>query len=126
MALLDRGVASAAAVTLALSRGSPGQSTCYGTIEDAVVGRTVFKMNDIGSAAITFGERDYLIPVASYVLDGSVVEPMVGDRFIESIGGSDLTFEIMPITGEPAWRHSDPTRTRYRIHVKRITDDEGR
>lgn len=127
----DRLAAKAASVTLTLSRVNEG-GTFAGTVVDAsgddsaVVGRTVFKRNEIGGAAIEFGERDYLIPVASYVLtELGAVEPMVGDRLTETVNGTSKTFEILPITGEPAWRYTDGSLTRYRIHVKRVTDERG-
>jgi len=124
-ALLDRGLEAVAAVTLTVSRRFDGEPTRTGAITDAIVGRTVFRHTDVGPSAIEFGERDYLIPVASYIIGGRAVEPADGDRFVESVNGTDLTFEVLPVTGEPAWRYSDPDRTRYRVHVKRVTDDRG-
>ena len=86
------------------------------------VGRTVFASNLEGNARIEFGERDYLIPKVDLVLNGAATEPAIGDRITETVGGESKVFEIMrPSTGEPAWRWSDSSQTRYRIHVKRVS-----
>lgn len=87
----------------------------------AWVGRTVFASNLDGGAAIEFGDRDYLVPVESYVFAGEVTEPDVGDRFTETIDGMDITFQVQkPDTGEPAVRLSDQGRKLWRIHCKEI------
>ena len=86
------------------------------------VGRTVFASNLEGNARIEFGERDYLIPAANLILNGATTEPAIGDRITETVGGESKVFEIMrPSNGEPAWRWSDSSQTRYRIHVKRVS-----
>ena len=80
----------------------------------AVVGRTVFASNAEGGARIEFGDRDYLIAAA----DLTFGTPREGDRITDAAG---LVFEVQePGTGEPAWRYSDPDRTEFRIHVKRV------
>ncbi|MBN9521084.1 hypothetical protein J0H58_21625 [bacterium] len=87
-------------------------------VADAVVGRTVFSSNQQGAARVEFGDRDYLIPVASLTALG---EPTAGDRITDVVNGVELTFQVQkPGTGEPAWRYSDPGRTTYRIHTKRV------
>jgi hypothetical protein len=53
-------------------------------------------------------------------------EPEEGDRFTSVEEAETLVFEIKPIPGEPAWRPSDGLGTFYRVHVKRVTDEEGR
>lgn len=88
----------------------------------AWVGRTLFAVNNpnAGAARVEWGERDYLILVASLVIGGVTVTPLKGDRITETIGGADVTFEIMSPSGEPAWRYSDVGRTLYRVHCKRV------
>lgn len=127
MTMLRSRLGTAAGVTVVLRRVNDDGTFTATTITDAVVGRTVFKRNDFGAAAIEFGERDYLIPVASYTITGlGAVTPAEGDRLSEVVNGATLTFEIMRIPGEPAWRYSSPDRLLYRIHVKRVTDETGR
>lgn len=82
----------------------------------AWVGRTVFsRVNKEGGAAVVFGDRDYLVPVAALP-----AEPQRGDRVVEAIRGVETVFEVMEPLGEPAWRYSDPGHTVYRIHVKKV------
>jgi hypothetical protein len=70
--------------------------------------------------AVAWGERDYLIPVASLVIAGGPTTPKRGDRVTETIDGAPVTFELQTPPGEPEWRFSDQTRTVYRVHVKRV------
>jgi hypothetical protein len=87
------------------------------TLAAAVVGRTVFASNEEGAARISFGDRDYLIGVADLTFGA----PRIGDRVTQTIDGADVVFEIKDLdTGEPPWRFSDPDRTTWRVHVKRV------
>lgn len=87
----------------------------------AVVGRTAFATNG-EIARIQFGDRDYLINRADLTVSGAEVLPAIGDRITETIDGVGVVFEVMtPDTGEPAWRWSDPARSVYRIHCKRVS-----
>lgn len=80
----------------------------------AWVGRTVFsRTGKDGGANIIFGDRDYLIPVADLPF-----EPDKGDWIEETIGGAVVIFNVLPPSGEPAKRYSDPQRTRWRVHTK--------
>ena len=82
----------------------------------AEVGRTLFTSNLVNAARVEWGDRDYLILVA----DLTFGEPVEGDRITEEINGDELTFEVVSPGGEPAWRYSDPHRTRYRVHCKQV------
>ena len=113
-AFLNRSVKATHGVTVVYSRGAVSATLT------AVVGRTVFSRNTPNGAAVEIGERDYLINVADLVLSGSAVEPVKGDRITEVINGISLVFEIVPPLGEPAWRYSDPSRTKYRLHMKKV------
>lgn len=84
------------------------------------LGRTVFASNRQGGARIEFGEMDFLIDVADLVISGSATRPAEGDRLAIVIRGTAYTFEIMPISGEPAWRFSDEYRMCFRIHCKEV------
>jgi len=110
MDFLNRTLKAAAGVEVAYTRGDQSITLT------ATVGRTVFRRNEQGGAAIEFGERDYIIVAA----DLTFGEPAEGDRITEVIGGASKTFEVVPPFGEPAWRWSDPSRTAYRVHVKEI------
>lgn len=102
---------SAAGVSVTYTRGATSITLT------AVVGRTVFASNAEGGPRIEFGDRDYLVAVAALTLG----TPTLGDRITETIDGAVVTFEAQtPDTGEPCWRYSDPERTTYRIHCKRV------
>lgn len=85
-------------------------------------GRTLFSRSpqEAGGAAVVWGDRDYLIPVADLVLGGTAVTPKRGDRIEETVGGTVVTFEVQSPLAEPEWRYSDQTRTVYRVHTKKV------
>lgn len=114
-AALTRRQVAANAVTVTYTRGA--QSA---TLEDVWIGNTLFARTlDEPGASVVWGERDYLIPVASLVLGGVAAQPARGDKITETINGVAVTFELQTPTGEPAWRYSDADRTRYRVHTKK-------
>ncbi len=83
----------------------------------AWIGRTVFASNRQNSVRVEFGEIDFFIEPSDLA---GLAEPKEGDRLVCTLGGSSMTFEIMAIPNEPAWRYSDPQRTRFRVHMKRV------
>lgn len=104
---LDTMVKAAAGRTVTYTRGAESITLT------AVVGQTSSVSNTEVAVMVQSGDRDYLIAVD----DLTFGEPRSGDR----IGESGLTFEVQePGTGEPAWRYSDPERTQYRLHTKRV------
>lgn len=115
---LNDTLADAAGVSVTYARPASSQSAAL----TAWVGRTVFRQQPApgqAGAQVIFGERDYLIPVASLVLGGAATVPARGDRITEAGAG---TFEAQPpANGEPFWRYSDQTRTVYRVHCKRVS-----
>ena len=90
----------------------------------ATVGQTDFNLTDDYGAAIRYVSRDFLIAVADLVLNGTPTEPKRGDRIRETVGGVTHVHEVMGPGGSDAdWRYSDPHRTTYRIHTKRISQE---
>lgn len=118
-AFLNRAMAEAGGVSATYSRPATGQSLAITT---AWVGRTAFSQVQGGptSAAVIWGDRDYLIPVEDLILGGSRTTPQKGDRIREVVNGEEATFEVMAPGTEPCWRYSDAGRTRYRVHCKRV------
>jgi hypothetical protein len=107
-----------AGVQVTYTRPGTGQSVTL----TAWVDRTAFSQSppEPGGASLIWGDRDYMIAVEDLKLGGVPVEPALADQIRETIGGAVVTFEVMtPDTGEPAWRYSDPTRTVWRVHVKK-------
>lgn len=112
---LNRKMGDAAGVSVSYTRAAETISLT------AVIGRTVFASNLEGKARIEFGEIDLIIVAADLEFDGVQVKPERGDRIGITLDGTALTLELMiPQTGEPAWRYSDPERTRIRLHCKRV------
>lgn len=70
---------------------------------------------------VVFSERDYLVPVADLAIGGVPFEPVRGDRIIEVLGTVTTVFEVLPPFGDDVARHSDPGRTRWRIHTKEVS-----
>lgn len=71
--------------------------------------------------------RDFLCAANDLVLDGERVEPMRGDRIVETaLDENDepvatITHEVLPPADkEPCWVFSDPQRVRYRVHTKQV------
>lgn len=89
----------------------------------AWVGRTAFARTGVeAGAAVVWGDRDYLIPVADLAAGGVPFEPDRGDRIAHTRAGVTVTFEVMtPDTGEPEKRYSDAARTVWRVHTKEVT-----
>lgn len=119
LSMLTRNLKAAAGVTAIYTRGTYSVTLSGST--SVVVGNTLFKLQDANGLRMMWGERDYLIASADLILNGSATEPAENDRITETINGTSMTFEVLPIaTSEPAWRWSDPSRSVYRIHVKRV------
>lgn len=113
-ALIDRQIAA---------NGKPVTYTCgHATIEVmAWPGRQKQSRvpREPGAALIT-SDRDYFIRVADLVVDGTPVTPARGHRIAEVIAGQAVTFEVIPVTDEPASRFSDIPRLLHRIHTQRV------
>lgn len=80
-------------------------------------GRSVDRGIEEGGVSVKWGEADFLIEVADLSLNGQATTPQRGDKITKSNG--DVFVASEPETGENCWRHSDITRTLYRIHTKR-------
>jgi hypothetical protein len=127
-AMLRRTLPEVGGVTLLATRITQDRRKYTCTISTAVIGSKRDVSNATTGPRIETGERDYLIPPADYKLGptGEAVEPMEGDKFRSVEGGETLTFKVTPVPGEPAWRYTDGGRTMLRVHVKQVTNEEGR
>lgn len=83
----------------------------------AWVGRTFTTRDEPGqsSARVTVGDRDFLIPT-----DALPWPPKKGDRIEETdpATGAVHKYDLLAAPGEPAARHSDQHRNRWRVHTK--------
>lgn len=115
---LNTKLGQAAGVAITYSRGAESVSI---TADSGYcwVGRTGFSSNRVGGARFEWGDRDYMILPAA--IAAKFGEPQDGDRITETVNGVVCVFDVLrPDTGEPAWRWSDPARTRMRLHVKQV------
>ncbi|HEY1191915.1 MAG TPA: hypothetical protein VGE74_30065 [Gemmata sp.] len=82
----------------------------------ALVGQVLPSESEEGAARIAVNERDYLISVAAFPF----ATPEIGDLVTQVIDGAELVFSVQSTNGgDPAWRHSDATRSLWLIHTKR-------
>ena len=125
MSLMSRGMAWAA------ERGETacGVTVTYTRVSQTPVSLTVV-IGDSRSIAIRegqsqpnvrieFSDRDYLITYDALNAVG-FDPPQIGDRITETINGETVIYEVRKQGSEPAWRWSDPERTTYRVHCKRV------
>lgn len=86
------------------------------------VGRTMFRVTDSKGSRVIWSDRDFLIPVGDLAIDSVLVTPQDGDWIEQVFSGPEgnQNFELLSIPNEPKWRYSDPQRTIYRIHTKRV------
>jgi len=91
----------------------------------AMIGKTVAEQDSGDGLIMRMEIRDYLIDTTSLVLDGQQVLPERGDLIIETEDGKGLTYEILPIGSDRAWRYSDPFRLKLRIHTRLIATEEN-
>lgn len=89
-------------------------------------GNTLFaRSTDEPGASVVWGEADYLFAVADWAAAGLGGLPRAGDRVtdptvLDPANGRPVVFELATPTGEPVVRYSDPTRTVFRVHCKRV------
>lgn len=116
--MLNRRMKETQGVSVTYSRASTGDSVAI----TAWVGRSQDAADAEGQGLrVEYGDRDYLIEAADLVLGGAATEPAGADRITETVNGVATVFEVMPLnTGAAGWRWSDPARTVYRVHTKRV------
>lgn len=88
---------------------------------DAIVGRTLLKLDDgYGGVRMEWTDRDFLIAADDLVLGGQGVLPQRGDQIVEAHNGQVVVYEVLAPGREPEWRWSDPHRKMLRVHTKRV------
>ena len=66
--------------------------------------------------------RDFIICASNLVLDGSIVEPLAGDKIDITFNGTVCTFELMSPGEGPCFRYSDQYRLDLRVHARLIAE----
>lgn len=85
------------------------------------VGRSALGTDTTAPRYMQWGERDYLVLASDLTVSGAAVEPRIGDRLTETINGVSHVFEVCSDGAGEHWRWSDPGRTMYRLHTKRVS-----
>lgn len=104
-----------AGVVVTIQRG------IYSTIiTTAWLGRTPFRIDEDNRSRLEWSERDYMISVEDYIINGVKVEPQRGDILLETRVPPDTStrYVLSAPEGEKVWRYSDKQRLIYRIHTK--------
>jgi len=91
----------------------------------AAIGRTVFEIDDGFGLIEKVESRDYLVPAAELVLEGSQVLPERGDRIRETQDSKVFVYEVMAPGKEPHFRFSDAYRRTLRIHTKHVDTEDA-
>ena len=87
---------------------------------NATVGRSMFQVVTADGLVEQVERRDYLVRAADLVLGGAQVEPQVGDRIRETVGGNVQVYEVMGAGQEKYFRKSDPDGLTLRIHTAHV------
>ena len=67
--------------------------------------------------------RDFLIDRVgkdAYQIDSGPVDPKIGDRILQEVGGQMVMFEVVPATSERGSRRSDRRGRWWRVHTKEV------
>lgn len=97
------------------------KSTTHTCTPTMWLGRTGMVSNLQDAARLEWSELDLCIVASELVLDEETTTPAKGDRITLTLAGNEVEMALMiPSSGEPSWRYSDPQRTIYRVHCKRV------
>lgn len=103
-----------AGVTVAYHRGASSIDALTATVSTHD-----YEVLDTDGIMVLIKSRDYIVHAADLVI-GSVITPRAGDRIVETIGGTEQTFEIMPLGAQKEYEPLDSDGVLLRIHTKRI------
>ena len=87
----------------------------------ATLGETRSEEYQSEEMVVTVRFRDFFIDVKEYVIGGELTTPQPDDQIDETIDGLVVTFQVLPVAGEPN-RFSDSSRTIWRIHTREAKD----
>ena len=81
----------------------------------AIVGKTLFRTSAMSGLAAYVSSVDFIVDVSEMPC-----QPDSGDRILHN----GRLFEVFSLDGEPCWRYSGDTMTKYRIHTHEIFNHE--
>ena len=79
--------------------------------------------DDLELIRAEYRQRDFLIDVSDYTVNGQQVEPEIGDLIYQTVNGDRLAFEVEPYNNEFVAIHTDTTRKIWRVHTKEVYYD---
>lgn len=97
---------------------SRGETTL--TIQ-ATKGRREYEVLQGGSVTVA-QSHDWIVRADDLAPLGFPVEPKVGDRITETVGGLIRVYEVMRVGGGEHFRDSDPVGTDLRIHSRLVKE----
>jgi len=102
-------------VAVTLRRGSNLETTDV----PAVLGNQLLKVTDAEGIPQTIRtDKDFLIRRLEYKFATVPVEPIRGDKIVETIDGEECVYHVLPYGDEPVYRWADEFKKVYRIHTK--------
>lgn len=85
----------------------------------ATVGRSMFEAANQAGVLEQWESRDFVVRTTSFPFG----LPARHDKIVDTLGGSDVTYEVTSPRGVPVWHYGDGFRATMRIHTKAIEDD---
>jgi len=79
-----------------------------------------YEVIDTDGIVTVVTSRDYVVHAADLVVGGTTITPRAGDTIKETIGGTERTFEVMPLGAEAAYEPVDPDSVLLTVHTKKI------
>jgi hypothetical protein len=117
-------LASGAAWLAGQLAGSAGRQVRYvrGSSSSAItatVGRSMFEAANQSGVLEQWESRDFVVTTTAFPFG----VPQRHDRVVDTLGGSDVTYEVSSPRGVPVWHYGDGFRATMRIHTKAIDDE---
>ena len=104
-----------AGVTIAYQRGAAASSDITATVS-----LHEYEVLDTDGIMILIKSRDYIVHAADLVIGSDTITPRSGDRIVETIGGTEQTFEIMPLGAQNEYEPLDTDGVLLKIHTKKV------
>lgn len=104
----------AGGVTVSYRRGSGSVSLT------ATASMHRYEVVDSEGFGIMALSRDYIVTAEDLLISSEEITPRSGDRIVETIRGTEMTFEVMAIGQLKEWEPVDTDGTMILIHTKKI------
>jgi hypothetical protein len=68
--------------------------------------------------AVTFD--DWLFTASELIVNGTAITPRIGDQITETLNGTTITYEVLPIDKRPCFEFADSSGILLTVHTKRV------